>query len=59
VARAAADPELREVATNALGVLERILKEAHAMHTETKAAAADKEVGLCFFGGGGAVTAVV
>jgi hypothetical protein len=29
VARAAADPELRDVATAALGVLERILKEVN------------------------------
>jgi hypothetical protein len=55
VARIAADPELREVASGALVVLERIVKEASAMHKETKAAAADKEVrgkggGVCLGG---------
>jgi hypothetical protein len=43
VARAAADPELRDVASAALVVLERIVKEASAMHQETKAAATDPE----------------
>ncbi|GBF90643.1 elongation factor EF-3 [Raphidocelis subcapitata] len=43
VARAAADPELRDVASSALVVLERIVKEASAMHKETKAAAADPD----------------
>ncbi|KAI8468023.1 MAG: elongation factor EF-3 [Monoraphidium minutum] len=37
VARAAADPELRDAAGSSLGVLERVLKEAHAMRKEADA----------------------
>ena len=43
VARAAADPELRDVASGALVVLERTVKEASTMHKETAAAAASAE----------------
>lgn len=48
MARAAADPELRDVASHALTVLGRVLKESDAMAKEEKATAAAVDKEVCF-----------
>jgi hypothetical protein len=55
VARAAADPELRDVASAAIATLERVSKEGEEAAAQPEAAKAEAQVRwcVCVFGGGG------
>jgi hypothetical protein len=55
VARAAADPELRDVAANAIAILEKVAKEGQEAAAQPEAAKAEPEVSRGVHWGGALV----